>query len=113
MKVCIVGTAPGSRLIGPFNDQSYEIWACSAGNSQSSALPRVTKWFELHAMCDMLGAENRGWSVPYFAWLKAQSFPIYMQEKNDTVPQARKRWWKTSANWSGPTPPPRPRRPRW
>src|SRR5512143_224890 len=87
-KICLVGTAPGSRLIAPYQDQSFEIWACSAGNSQGSALPRVTKWFELHALCDMLGAENRNLSVPYYAWLRAQPFPIYMQEKNDQVPQA-------------------------
>ncbi|HVM96145.1 MAG TPA: hypothetical protein VMT89_07135 [Candidatus Acidoferrales bacterium] len=88
MKVCLLGTAPGSRLIAPYEDQSYEIWACSAGNSQSQAVPRVTKWFELHALCDMLGAENKQWSVPYFNWLRNQQFPIYMQEKNDVVPQA-------------------------
>ena len=104
MKVCIVGTAPGSRLIGPYNDQSYEIWVCSAGNSQASALPRVTRWFELHAMCDMLGAENRSWSVPYYGWLKAQSFPIYMQEKNDMVPQAIVFPYKMLCERFGPNP---------
>jgi hypothetical protein len=88
MKVCLVGTAPGSRLIAPYKDESYEIWACSAGNSQSQALPRVTKWFELHALCDMMAAENVGWCAPYFGWLRAQTFPVYMQERNDYVPGA-------------------------
>jgi hypothetical protein len=88
MKVALVGTAPGSRLMAPFDDQDWEIWVCSAGNSQASALPRVTKWFELHAICDMTGAENKGWSLPYYSWLRSQNFPIYMQEKNDLVPQA-------------------------
>jgi hypothetical protein len=88
MKIAIVGTAPNSRLIAPYEDDSWEIWACSAGNSQSTSLPRVTKWFELHSIIDMMGAENKAWCVPYYNWLREQKFPIYMQEKNDYVPQA-------------------------
>src|SRR5882672_1370534 len=88
MKVCLVGTAPGSRLIAPYKDESYEIWGCSAGNSQSQALPRITKWFELHALCDMMAAENVAWCAPYFGWLRAQPFPVYMQENNEYVPGA-------------------------
>jgi hypothetical protein len=104
MKVAVIGTAPGSRLIAPYQDESYEIWACSAGNSQGAALPRVTKWFELHALCDMLGAENRNWSIPYYGWLRAQSFPIYMQEKNDMVPQAIIFPYKMLCERFGPNP---------
>lgn len=88
MKVCILGTAPGSRLAAPYDDPSFEIWVCSAGNSQQNAVPRVTKWFELHAICDMMGKENEVWCKPYFKWLRESSFPIYMQEKNDFIPQA-------------------------
>lgn len=104
MKVCIVGTAPGSRLIAPYNDPSYEIWACSAGNSQASALPRVTKWYELHALCDMMAAENQPWCIPYFAWLRAQPFPIYMQEPNEYIPQAIIFPWKELIEQFGPNP---------
>lgn len=88
MKVCIVGTAPGSRLIAPYKDESYEIWVCSAGNSQAQAVPRITKWYELHAVHDMMAVENQGWCAPYFGWLRSQSFPIYMQEINEFIPQA-------------------------
>ena len=104
MKVAVIGTAPGSRLIAPYQDETYEIWACSAGNSQNTALPRVTKWFELHALCDMLGAENRHWSLPYYSWLRAQPFPIYMQEKNDMIPQAIIFPYKALTDRFGPNP---------
>lgn len=104
MKIALIGTAPGSRLNAPYSDESWEIWACSAGNSQGSALPRVTKWFELHAICDMTGAENKAWSLPYYAWLKAQKFPIYMQEKNDYVPQATIFPYKMLCERFGPNP---------
>lgn len=86
MKVAIVGTVPVSRQLAPYNDPSWKIWACSPGNQ--GQVPRVDAWFELHAIVDMLGKENQHWCLPYFAWLKAQSFPVYMQEKNDSVPGA-------------------------
>ena len=102
MKVALIGTAPGSRTMAPYSDESWEIWACSAGNSQGMALPRVTKWFELHAICDMTGQEHQAWSLPYFRWLKEQSFPVYMQEKNDLVPQAIIFPYKTMTDRFGP-----------
>ena len=103
-KICLLGTAPSSRLTAPFQDESYEIWVCSAGNSQASAPPRITKWFELHAICDMLGAENKVWSIPYYQWLRAQKFPVYMQEKNDLVPQAIIFPYKQLTERFGPNP---------
>lgn len=72
-------------------DPSWDIWGCSLGNSGEkgkNVLKRVTAWFELHALADMLGAENREWSLPYYRWLSEQQYTIYMQEKNDLVPQA-------------------------
>lgn len=104
MKVCIVGTAPGSRLIAPYSDNSYDIWVCSAGNSQASALPRVTKWYEMHAINDMMAAENQSWCAPYFAWLRVQSFPIYMQEINEYIPQALVYPMKRMCERFGPNP---------
>lgn len=86
MKVAIIGTVPASRQLAPYNDPSWKIWGCSPGNQ--GQLPRCDAWFELHAIVDMLGRENQHWCVPYFAWLKSQSFPVYMQEKNDSVPGA-------------------------
>ncbi len=86
MKVAIIGTVPASRILAPYADTSWKIWGCSPGNQ--GHLPRVDAWFELHALVDMLGRENQHWCLPYFAWLKAQTFPVYMQEQNDSVPGA-------------------------
>lgn len=111
MKVAIIGTVPTSKNLAPYSDPSWEIWACSAGNSQAGALPRVTRFFEIHALVDMTGEENRGWSLPFYEWLKAQSFPVYMQERNDLVPNAwvypmremvkkfGHRWFTSSVAW--------------
>lgn len=85
MKVAILGTVPVSRTLAPFDDKSWEIWCCSPGNR--AVVPRVTRWFELHGIVDMMGPENDAWRGDYFAWLKTQSFPVYMQEQNELLPQ--------------------------
>jgi hypothetical protein len=85
-KIAIIGTAPASRAVTPFDDASWDIWVCSPGNMNQ--VKRATVWFELHSLVEMQAEENRGWSVGYLGWLKAQQFPVYMQEPNDWVPQA-------------------------
>ena len=83
LKVALIGTAPSSRLLAPFNDKSWTIWACSPGNM--NILPRVDVWFELHG--NLLWPENKSYGEPYIAWLKQQQFPIYMQDQS-LVPNA-------------------------
>src|SRR5882672_892663 len=46
LKVALIGTAPSSRMLSPFNDPSWKIWACSPGNM--GIMPRVDAWFEIH-----------------------------------------------------------------
>jgi hypothetical protein len=77
-KVALIGTAPSSRMLAPFNDPSWKIWGCSPGNM--NALPRVDAWFEVHG--SMLWPENRHYGENYLAWLKQQPFPIYMQNQS-------------------------------
>lgn len=85
-KIAIIGTAPTSRSLAPFDDPAWDIWGCSPGNQ--GQLPRVTVWFELHALVEMRGPENRGWSGPYLAWLRDQAFPLFMLQQNEFVPRA-------------------------
>lgn len=70
-KVAIVGTAPTSKMLAPFADNSWAIWACSAGNIDQ--LPRVNIWFELHALIEMTSTEMKGMSLPFFKWLREKS----------------------------------------
>jgi hypothetical protein len=87
-KVAILGTVGNSRRVAPYDDHSWDIWSCSPGNSGAACPPRVTEWYELHSMIDMKSPENASWFGPYIAWLNQQSFPIYMQERNQEVPNA-------------------------
>ena len=83
LKIALVGTAPSSRHLAPYGDHSWKIWACSAGNM--NAVPRVDAWFEIHS--NLLWPEHEHFGRPYIEWLRAQSFPIYMQD-NSLVPRA-------------------------
>lgn len=78
LKVALIGTAPSSRMMAPFNDPSWTIWACSPGNQ--GVLPRVDAWFEIHGT-NLLWPENKHYGEPYIAWLKQQTFPVYMQDQ--------------------------------
>lgn len=77
LKIALIGTAPSSRMLAPYSDPSWTIWACSPGNM--GALPRVDAWFEIHG--NMLWPENKHYGVPYLEWLSKQTFPVYMQSK--------------------------------
>lgn len=83
LKIAILGTAPSSRGLAPFNDPTWKIWACSAGNM--NACPRVDAWFEIHA--NLLWPEHESFGKPYIEWLNKQTFPVYMQD-NSLVPRA-------------------------
>jgi hypothetical protein len=78
LKVAMVGTAPSSRMLAPYNDKSWTIWGCSPGNM--NILPRVDAWFELHS--NLLWPEHEQYGKPYIEWLKAQAFPVYMQDQS-------------------------------
>ena len=88
MKVAILGTIPYHKMLAPFDEPEWDIWVCSPGNS-GGVIPRVTRWYELHGVVDLKGTENREWCPGYFNWLKSQAFPVYMQEPNDLLPQAK------------------------
>lgn len=83
LKIAMVGTAPSSRMLAPFNDPEWTIWACSPGNM--NCLPRVDAWFEIHS--NLLWPECISYGQPYVDWLKQQTFPIYMQDQR-LVPNA-------------------------
>ena len=77
LKVALIGTAPSSRMLAPYADPSWTIWACSPGNM--GALPRVDAWFEIHG--SLLWQENKHYGEPYIKYLSELKCPVYMQDK--------------------------------
>src|SRR5262245_61646771 len=77
-KVAIIGTAPSSRMLAPFNNQEWDIWVCSPGNR--GVCPRVDCWFEIHR--NLHWPEHESYGKEYIKWLSEQSFPVYMQDQS-------------------------------
>lgn len=75
LKVALIGTAPSSRMLAPFHDPSWTIWACSPGNM--NLLPRADVWFELHG--NLHWPENAHYGKPYVEWLAKLTIPVFMQ----------------------------------
>lgn len=96
LKVALVGTAPSSRLLAPYSDPSWQIWACSPGNQ--GVLPKVDVWFELHG--NLHWPQNKHYGEPYIEWLKKQQFPIYMQDQQ-YLPNATVFPWQDMVNEFG------------
>ena len=79
MRAALVGTCPSSRMLAPYANGDWEIWACSPGNAYGQ-LPRVTRWFEIHG--DLGWAESGTWGASkYVDWLNDQDFMIYAQSR--------------------------------
>lgn len=83
LKIALVGTAPSSRMLAPFNDPTWQIWGCSPGNM--NVLPRYDAWFEVHS--NLLWPAYESYGRPYIEWLKTLKCPVYMQNNID-VPNA-------------------------
>lgn len=110
LKIAIVGSAPTSRMLAPYGDKSWHIWATSGANV--GVLPRVDIWFEMHAISVMMSETMRPTTLPLYKWLREQSdagiFNVCMLEFNEYVPKAMpfprdemiekfgRNWWHSS-----------------
>lgn len=87
MKIALLGSAPSSRMLAPFNDPDWEIWACSPGNMD---LPRFDVFFEIHGMDTTLreaqyNTIQPGNGITFVDFCKRQP-KIYMQESRPEYP---------------------------
>lgn len=80
LKAAIVGTAPSSRDLAPFNDAAWEIWGVS---NVYSTIPKWDRWFELH---DLETRKNEKEYPGHYDWLKKQTNPVYMQQRHEEIP---------------------------
>ncbi len=71
-KIAVCGSAVSSAGLAPFDDPTWEIWACSPANK---GMPRVDVWFELHNP----ELKIREGLTEWLNWLKQQPI-VYMQK---------------------------------
>lgn len=77
LKIACLGAAPSSRMLAPFTEPDWEIWACSPPNYN---LPRVDAWFELHSLKRKMNKGNE----PFFAVLDKHP-RVYMNGKDPLI----------------------------
>lgn len=68
--IAIIGTAPSSRNLAPFDDPGWEIWTCSPGNME---VPRSDVHFELHSLDVNWVDIDLDRKIAYFEWMKKRS----------------------------------------
>ena len=93
--VAIVGFASNSRHQAPYDRRDLEVWGCNeayvAGFMENSGGDfRVDRWFQIHKHEDF-SRENNSNDKRHYEWLQQEhNFPIYMQEKFEEIPNAKK-----------------------
>ena len=93
--IAIVGFAPNTRHLAPYDDEEILILGLNEGYShdfmlRSDGSYRYDAWLQVHRYTDFMRHGNQ--SDPYHPeWLKSEhDFPIYMQEEFEDIPNAIK-----------------------
>lgn len=82
-RIALVGSAPSSLSLAPFDDPSWEIWACSPGAYPHAR--RVEKWFELHRR-----EPGKPWFSPdYVKFMAGLKCPVMVAEAWPEIPNAQ------------------------
>jgi len=75
-KVAVIGTAPSTRDLAPYTDDSWEIWSLS-NRVVTDQIPRWDRHFELHPLSQF---ERDPEARPYIDWMHRQEGkPIFLQ----------------------------------
>ncbi len=94
-KLAIIGTAPSSIHLAPYNNPDYEIWGLNGVYSyiDFANITNITRWFDIHSMeCikEIYTSTHYAYGSGYLEWIKNLTIPIYMQEVFEEVPTSVK-----------------------
>jgi hypothetical protein len=81
-KIAIVGKAPSSIQLAPYDDKDWEIWSLADAHEVVS---RVDLQFELHDPDEY--RHNGKWKPGYFEWLCQTDIPVMAQRPIAEAPQ--------------------------
>ena len=93
-KIALIGSAPASTLMAPFDDPSWSIWCTSPSVWANTQDKRTDVWFELHRWLPFAAGQmgkpgTRPWFSPEFhAFLKAYKGTVMMSEKQADIPNS-------------------------
>lgn len=83
-KIAIVGKAPSSFRLAPFDDPEWEIWVLNDLAQQAGdGISRWDRHFDLH---DLHIHKNAAHFQEYWQWMQEQTKPLYLREADPAVP---------------------------
>jgi hypothetical protein len=74
-KVALIGKAPSSALLAPYDDPAWEVWILNTLGSNKE-VPRWDRQFEIHDL-ELVKAPAYG---TYYQWLADQTRPVYTRD---------------------------------
>lgn len=81
-KIALIGSAPSSVALAPYDDPSWTIWSCSPG--ARPYLKRINMHFEMH-----LWEPQKPWfSTEYVDWMAKLPVPVMMIEPVAAIPSS-------------------------
>ncbi len=83
--VAIVGHAPSTRMLAPYDQGDVEIWTMN--DSHGWGIPRVNRWFEIHHPDVYTNPGRR--ASGYMDTLARFRGPVYMQYPDERIPNAK------------------------
>jgi hypothetical protein len=93
-KVCLIGTAPSSMMLAPYDNPEWTIWTCSPG---TIGVPRSDRHFELHRY-----EPHQTWFSPgYCKWLSEHK-EVMVNAPVAEIPNGRVIKWPELVNKYGP-----------
>ncbi len=93
-KIAIIGSAPSSIELAPYNDPSWAIWVCSPGAFAHVAKKRSDVWFETHRFLpSQPGRSGEPGTKPWFSpefhqFLQQHKGPVFMSEVHASIPNS-------------------------
>ncbi len=86
--VALVGMAPSTCALAPWDDEECDIWIINEMHA-FAWVKRVTALLQLHPRSSFMRSVAARGVRNHFEWLQQEhGFPIYMQFKNDDIPDS-------------------------
>lgn len=81
-RIALIGSAPSSVALAPYDDPTWTVWSCSPG--ARPYLKRIDMHFEMH-----LWEPQQPWFAPeYVDWMAKLSVPVMMLEPIAVIPNS-------------------------
>lgn len=79
MKIAVIGSAPSSVDLAPYDDPSWTIWGCSPG--AAARVKRVDQWFEMHPLT------QADVTSEYVSWIAGRDIPTALIKLEARIPK--------------------------